>query len=295
MTNSKGLIMKLWTQFILLLVALISIPSYAATVRYQHTDMLGSVVSESDASGNIISRSHYEPFGKRIGGDKEGIGYTGHLQDKDLGLTYMQARYYDPLIGRFYSNDPIGFRDVHSFNRYAYGNNNPYKYTDPDGKAAESWLNRPAGVTIQQNQDAYTGAAAIAAVVWTAGAASSSPLLAVTLETAEVATIAASDGPVGLPTNLGLKAGAIQTVDPKTLSTNRTGLDAGRLKTQQSLVADGVKRDSMITVDTAGKVIDGNHGVKASSQFVGEKVDVKVIDMPDPAPGERFVKDLEVH
>ncbi|WP_259576707.1 RHS repeat domain-containing protein [Shewanella baltica] len=137
MTNSKGLMMKLWTQFILLLVALISIPSYAATVRYQHTDMLGSVVSESDASGNIISRSHYEPFGKRIGGDKEGIGYTGHLQDKDLGLTYMQARYYDPLIGRFYSNDPIGFRDVHSFNRYAYANNNPYRYTDPTGMCSE--------------------------------------------------------------------------------------------------------------------------------------------------------------
>jgi uncharacterized protein RhaS with RHS repeats len=47
---------------------------------------------------------------------------------------YMQARYYDPVISRFYSNDPIGFRDVHSFNRYAYANNNPYRYTDPDGK-----------------------------------------------------------------------------------------------------------------------------------------------------------------
>ncbi len=38
------------------------------------------------------------------------------------------------MIGRFYSNDPVGFRDVHSFNRYAYANNNPYKYTDPDGR-----------------------------------------------------------------------------------------------------------------------------------------------------------------
>ena len=46
----------------------------------------------------------------------------------------MQARYYDPVIGRFYSNDPQGFRDVFSFNRYAYANNNPYKYTDPDGE-----------------------------------------------------------------------------------------------------------------------------------------------------------------
>ena len=54
----------------------------------------------------------------------------------------MQARYYDPVIGRFYSNDPIGFRDVHSFNRYAYANNNPYKYVDPDGMAPNK-----AGVT----------------------------------------------------------------------------------------------------------------------------------------------------
>ena len=49
----------------------------------------------------------------------------------------MQARYYDPVIGRFYSNDPVGYiaeNSVMSFNRYMYVNNNPYKYTDPDGK-----------------------------------------------------------------------------------------------------------------------------------------------------------------
>lgn len=48
----------------------------------------------------------------------------------------MSARYHDPVIGRFYSNDPIGFRDVNSFNRYAYANNNPYLNTDPTGLAA---------------------------------------------------------------------------------------------------------------------------------------------------------------
>lgn len=149
-----------WINVICTLI-LFALPAQAANVRYQHTDMLGSVVSESDESGNIISRSQYEPFGKRMGGDKEGIGYTGHLQDKNLGLTYMQARYYDPLIGRFYSNDPIGFRDVHSFNRYAYANNNPYKYVDPDGKAAESFLNRPQGMTVAQNQAAMVEAADI--------------------------------------------------------------------------------------------------------------------------------------
>lgn len=111
--------------------------SRSSRVRYQHTDMLGTPVMETDESGNVISRSVYEPFGKRLGGEKAGIGFTGHLQDEDLGLTYMQARYYDPLIGRFYSNDPVGYTSanpVMSFNRYLYVNNNPYKYTDPNGE-----------------------------------------------------------------------------------------------------------------------------------------------------------------
>lgn len=48
----------------------------------------------------------------------------------------MQARFYDPLVGRFLSTDPIHFADDNpfSFNRYSYANNNPYRFTDPDGR-----------------------------------------------------------------------------------------------------------------------------------------------------------------
>jgi len=53
----------------------------------------------------------------------------------------MDARYYDPVIGRFYSNDPVDAmghiargNPIHGFNRYTYANNNPYKYVDPDGE-----------------------------------------------------------------------------------------------------------------------------------------------------------------
>jgi uncharacterized protein RhaS with RHS repeats len=48
----------------------------------------------------------------------------------------MGARYYDPVIGRFMGVDPVGFQEgnVHSFNRYAYANNNPYKFVDRDGR-----------------------------------------------------------------------------------------------------------------------------------------------------------------
>lgn len=49
----------------------------------------------------------------------------------------MQQRYYDPVIGRFLSVDPInafGTGDMRFFTRYAYGFNNPYTFMDPDGR-----------------------------------------------------------------------------------------------------------------------------------------------------------------
>jgi uncharacterized protein RhaS with RHS repeats len=49
---------------------------------------------------------------------------------------YMQQRYYEPLAGRFLSVDPVttDAKTGSSFNRFAYGNNNPYRFKDPDGR-----------------------------------------------------------------------------------------------------------------------------------------------------------------
>ncbi len=93
-------------------------------------------IAKEGAGVNIQAGSNmnYKPFGESIEAPRDDVGYTGHKFDTDLGLNYMQARYYDPKIGRFYANDPLSFRDIHSFNRYAYAANNPYKYVDPDGK-----------------------------------------------------------------------------------------------------------------------------------------------------------------
>ena len=65
-----------------------------------------------------------------------GESYTGHITDTDTGLVYMQARYYDPAIGRFLSQDPMGFAQggVGYFNRYAYVGNDPLNMTDPTGE-----------------------------------------------------------------------------------------------------------------------------------------------------------------
>lgn len=105
--------------------------------KYQHTDALGSPVAVTNALGQVIERLDYEPWGAIIGNPtRSGMGYTGHVMDGATGLTYMQQRYYDQSVGRFLSVDPVianGNTGV-NFNRYRYSLNNPYKYTDPDGR-----------------------------------------------------------------------------------------------------------------------------------------------------------------
>ena len=105
--------------------------------KYQHTDALGSPVAVTNAAGTVIERNDYEPYGAVIGKPAySGIGYTGHVMDGGTGLTYMQQRYYDQSIGRFLSVDPVTAlsNPVSMFNRYKYSTNNPYRFTDPDGR-----------------------------------------------------------------------------------------------------------------------------------------------------------------
>lgn len=113
------------------------------TVEYIHTDALGSVVAVTNEAGQVIERFDYEPYGAIIGKpDYGGVGFTGHVQDAATGLTYMQQRYYDPVCGCFLSVDPVtaySSGDWRQFNRYAYAFNNPYRFTDPDGR--QSWSN----------------------------------------------------------------------------------------------------------------------------------------------------------
>ena len=106
-------------------------------VTYIHTDGLGSPVARTNATGAVISRTRYEPYGYVAAGATPTIGFTGHVNDADIGLTYMQQRYYDPVAGRFLSVDPV-VTDANtggSFSRYAYADNSPYKYIDPDGRS----------------------------------------------------------------------------------------------------------------------------------------------------------------
>ena len=76
---------------------------------YLHADHLGSPVAATDEAGAILWSDNFTPYGESFPGpaaNENDEGFTGHIQDTASGLTYMQARYYDPVIGRFLSNDP---------------------------------------------------------------------------------------------------------------------------------------------------------------------------------------------
>ncbi|MGX5732493.1 RHS repeat domain-containing protein [Pseudoxanthomonas beigongshangi] len=126
--------------FFLAMVSAFALKVNAQTVEYIHTDALGTPVAITDSVGNIVERSEYEPYGQLVNRVlTDGPGFAGHLQDAATGLTYMQQRYYDPLIGRFLSTDPVTAysNSGANFNRFWYANNNPYRFMDPDGRLAQ--------------------------------------------------------------------------------------------------------------------------------------------------------------
>jgi RHS repeat-associated protein len=113
----------------------------SASIQYAHVDVLGSPVAHTGPTATLLNRSRFEPYGYVAAGTKPGpnasvIGFTGHVQDPETDLVYMQQRYYDPIAGRFLSVDPVvtDAATGKSFGRYHYVDNNPYRYIDPDGR-----------------------------------------------------------------------------------------------------------------------------------------------------------------
>jgi RHS repeat-associated protein len=113
-------------------------------VIYLHADLRGNVIAATDQAAIKLWDEGYEPYGSRkfapAAAQTQSYGFHGKARDADTGLSYFGGRYYNPLTARFTGVDVVGVQEgnIHSFNRYAFANNNPYKYTDPDGRQATS-------------------------------------------------------------------------------------------------------------------------------------------------------------
>jgi RHS repeat-associated protein len=103
------------------------------TRYYPLFDGVGSVTALTDATGAAVGHVRYSAFGvpQSSGATENAVSFTGHQFDAATGLFYARARYYDPTLGRFLSEDP-----VLSLNRYAYVANDPTNQVDPTGANA---------------------------------------------------------------------------------------------------------------------------------------------------------------
>lgn len=120
-----------------------------SNIYYILRDHLGSITHVFTSNKDIVQELSYDAWGRlrdpatqqvyALGKEPAlflGRGYTGHEHLTQFGLINMNARLYDPALGRFLSPDPyIQTPDLsQNFNRYSYTLNNPLKYTDKNGK-----------------------------------------------------------------------------------------------------------------------------------------------------------------
>jgi RHS repeat-associated protein len=113
---------------------------------YAHTDHLGSVLALSNSTGTIVERYAYDPWGRRkdpetgaylTAAEQNGLlltrGFTFHEHLPNFELINMNARLYDPALGRFISADALAVATP-SHSAYSYCMGNPLKFTDPSGE-----------------------------------------------------------------------------------------------------------------------------------------------------------------
>ena len=111
---------------------------------------LGMTELVTICNGNVTSQIQHTPFGEDVlvqtgtssGDNSEDFFFTGKEKDA-MGLYYFGARYYDPEIGRFISEDPG--KDGNDW--FAFCGNNPIRYFDPDGQAKTEFKDFFSGLT----------------------------------------------------------------------------------------------------------------------------------------------------
>jgi RHS repeat-associated protein len=106
--------------------------------NYYQVDGLGSVTSLSNSAGALVQTYTLDSFGKQIassGSLTNPFQFTGREFDSETGLYFYRARHYAPNLGRFISEDPIGFLGGPDF--YAYVDNSPANSSDPTGRCKQ--------------------------------------------------------------------------------------------------------------------------------------------------------------
>lgn len=106
----------------------------SGTVDYYEQDGLGSITSLTASTASVAQSYAYDSFGNTTnstGSLTNFFRYTGREFDTETGLYFLRARYYDPTVGKFLSEDPLTFDTSPNF--YSYVGNEPVGFSNPSG------------------------------------------------------------------------------------------------------------------------------------------------------------------
>lgn len=289
----------------------IAIPVVAAgtnieTITYFHNDVSGSPMLATDASGNLLWNESYLPYGERLNDNDDSnnpLWFTGKPYDNDSGLSYMGARYYNPVLGRFMGVDPKGFDtdNVHSFNRYAYANNNPYKYVDPDGRSPLlliplAWMGGGAlvggatnavGQWIMHGTIKWTGLGGVMDAA--SEGATLGPVLGAVSARAGIATETSTAAKSGVVVTDSAIQAALKGSDLKTVqnSISKPVVENYVRRLEAGEVAPAIKVDGKV-------IVDGNHRYVAGRLVGQEPAQTSGALSPSQAGKVRPVQNLEI-
>jgi RHS repeat-associated protein len=130
---------------------LVSKDSNTGAKAYYTFNGHGDVKELRDATGGLLNQYSYDIWGNSqaiIETDKENpFLYSGEYWDKATSLQYLRARWYDPSLGRFISEDTYAgdYKNPLSLNLYSYVENNPLKYWDPSGHTPQLEMGEGGG------------------------------------------------------------------------------------------------------------------------------------------------------
>ena len=102
---------------------------------YYHNDHLGTPQKLTDGTGTVVWSADYKPFGEAtvtVSTITNNLRFPGQDYDSETGLNYNYFRDYNPVIGRYIENDPLGISGGKN-HLYWYTGNNPVKFIDPLG------------------------------------------------------------------------------------------------------------------------------------------------------------------
>lgn len=136
---------------------------YQNEMYFYRKNLFGDILGILDSHGTELVKYEYNSWGKLLNltdyssnglGRRNPFRFKGYYYDEELGMYYLNSRYYDPETGRFVNADDVEVLEVEQenlaqYNLYAYCLNNPVNRADESGELSiPNWAKIGIGIAV---------------------------------------------------------------------------------------------------------------------------------------------------